>query len=203
MPINKATGPDLDIAEAMKTASKRQAEFLANLWRTVGRTGLFPTQWTKCTIVPVYKKGDATKPSNHRPIALLSHSRKVIEKSMDNSVRPEYDFDPVQLGFRRHQGTEIAILRAVPPPTLQDDYIAILDLKQAYPSVPKDKLLERCRAELTPNLCHRLEHMLKLTSSQTVRDDSEAVGTLNRRVPQGSLRDHHCTMCSWTHSHAV
>ncbi len=72
----------------------------------------------------------------------LSHSRKVIEKVLDNAVRAEYDFDPAQLGSRRHQGSEIAILRAMPPATLQDDYTAILDLKQARQSVPKDKLLE-------------------------------------------------------------
>ncbi len=88
---------------------------------------------------------------------------------------------------RPHQSTEIAILRAIPPPTLQKNYIAILDLKQAYPSVPKDKLLERCRAELTLNLCHQLGNMLNPTSFQTVGGDSEAVGTFNRGVPQGSV----------------
>ncbi len=122
--------------------------------------------------------------SNHRLIALLLHSGKVIEKVLDNAVRAEYDVDPAQLGFRPHQGTEMAILRAIPPPTLLDDHIAILDLKQAYPSVPKDKIFERCRAELILNLSHQREHMLKPTSFQTVGDDSEAIGTFNRRVPQ-------------------
>ena len=60
-------------------------------------------------------------------------------------------------------------------------------MKQTYPSVPKDELLERCREELTPNLCHQLEHMLKPTSFQTVRDDSEAVETFNRRASEGSV----------------
>ncbi len=88
----------------------------------------------------------------------------------------EYDFDPPQLGFRRHQGTEIAILRAISPPTLQDDYIAILDLKQAYPSVRKDKLLELS-----------IGKHAQATSFQTVEDDYKAVGTFNRGVPQGSV----------------
>ncbi len=143
--------------------------------RAVGRTGLTPTQWTKFTIIPLYEKGDATKASNHRPIALLSHARKVLEKVLDNAIHAEFDFDPAKLGFRRHQGTEIAILPANPLPTLSVDYIAVPDLKQAYTSGHKDKLLEQCREELTSNLLQQLEHMLKQRSFRTVGDDSEAV----------------------------
>ena len=40
IPNNKAAGPYLVTAEAMKTALKHPAEFLANLWRAVGRTVL-------------------------------------------------------------------------------------------------------------------------------------------------------------------
>ena len=58
MPNKKAAGPDLVIDEAMKTAHEHQAGFLANLWRVVGRTEQVPTQWNKCTTVPLYKKGD-------------------------------------------------------------------------------------------------------------------------------------------------
>ncbi len=97
MPSKKAAGPDLVLAEAMKTAPKRQAEFLANLRRAVGRAGLLPTQWTKCTIVPLYKKGDATKPNNHHPIALLLHPSKVIENVLDNQICSEYELHPAQL----------------------------------------------------------------------------------------------------------
>ena len=78
-----------------------------HLQHAVGRTGLLPTQ---CTIVTLYKKGDATKPSNHRPIALLSHPKKVFEKILDNEIRLEYKIHPAQLGFQCHQGTSIAIL---------------------------------------------------------------------------------------------
>ncbi len=84
MQSNKATGPDLVTAEAMKTTPKRQTEFLPDLWHVVGRTGHLPTQWTKCTIVPLYRKGDATNPGNYRPIAILPHPRKVIEKVLGN-----------------------------------------------------------------------------------------------------------------------
>ncbi len=125
--------------------------------------------------------------SNHRPIALHLHLRNVIEKVLYNGIRSEYELHASQLGFRRHQGTEIAILRSLPSPTLRDDCIAILDLKQAYPSIPKEKLLERCREELKPNLCDQLEHVLKPTSFQTVGDDSKAGGTFNRGVPQRSV----------------
>ncbi len=106
IPNKKAAGPDFVLAEAMKTAPKRQAEFL---WRPVGRTGIIPTQWTKCTVVP--------PPPNRSSLPL----EEVIEKFLDKAVRADYEFHSAQLRFLRHQGTEIAFLPAIPPPTLQDD----------------------------------------------------------------------------------
>ena len=43
-------------------------------------TGVFPECWKSACIVPIPKSGDLTKPSNHRPISLLSVLSKVLEK---------------------------------------------------------------------------------------------------------------------------
>ncbi len=60
-------------------------------------------------------------------------------------------------------------------------------LEKGISRCSKDKLLECCREELALNQCHQLEHMLKPTSFQTVRDDSEAAGAFNRGVLHGSV----------------
>ncbi len=91
---NKAARPDLVIEEAMKTAPKRQAKFLANLWLAVGRTGCFLSQRTKCTIVPPYKKRDATKPiaisaqlpCSHTPGKSLKKFKIMLEKLVKLSI---------------------------------------------------------------------------------------------------------------------
>ena len=43
-------------------------------------TGVFPECWKSACIVPIPKSGDLTKPSNRRPISLLSVLSKVLEK---------------------------------------------------------------------------------------------------------------------------
>ena len=42
-------------------------------------TGTFPQRWKTAKITPLFKKGDASDPSNYRPISVLSVLSKVIE----------------------------------------------------------------------------------------------------------------------------
>jgi len=185
LPKKKAAGPDLIIAEAMQAAPTTHARFLARLWTQCGKIRTIPTDWLRAAMVPLYKKGDTSDPLNHRPIALLSHARKVIEKLLDADLRGEYDFHLTQLGFRRNQGTEVAILRAT---NTQDaaNYIAVLDLKQAYPTVPRDKLLQLAKERLSENLYNQIEYFLQAMTFYTVGDETETTGQFERGVAQGS-----------------
>ena len=45
-------------------------------------TGIFPDNLNIVTVIPAYKKGDASMASNYRPICLLSISDKLFEKVM-------------------------------------------------------------------------------------------------------------------------
>ena len=36
------------------------------------QTGILPSDWLTANIVPVYKKGDKSSPTNYRPISLTS-----------------------------------------------------------------------------------------------------------------------------------
>ena len=45
-------------------------------------TGQFPTKGSEAHIIPSYKNGDKSECSNYRPISLLLHISKIIEKAM-------------------------------------------------------------------------------------------------------------------------
>ena len=42
-------------------------------------TRTVPIGWTTCVLTPLYKDGDRTDPSNHRPIAILPTASKFLE----------------------------------------------------------------------------------------------------------------------------
>ena len=49
-------------------------------------TGLFPLEWKKANLVPVYKKGDKQCFKNYRPISLLPICSKIFEKLIFNEM---------------------------------------------------------------------------------------------------------------------
>lgn len=186
MPRKKAPGPDLIVSEALQAAPEQHAEFLFHLWNTCGRLRALPTEWLRSIICPIYKKGAPDLPENYRPIALLSHVRKVLEKMLDARLRETYTFHRAQLGFRPCQGTEIAILRTLQSQSQGDALCAILDLKAAYPSVPRDILIRELHRRVPSDLANQVEYFLQPTTFYTAGDPEKKEHTLERGVPQGS-----------------
>ena len=49
--------------------------------------GTFPQRWKPAKVTPLFKKGDASNPSNYRPIYVLTViSLKIIERYVDDSL---------------------------------------------------------------------------------------------------------------------
>ena len=42
--------------------------------------GIFPEAWKVANVIPIFKKGDKSLPSNYRPVALLSCLGKLQER---------------------------------------------------------------------------------------------------------------------------
>ena len=65
------------------------------------RTGLAPKQWQTGVIIPIHKKGDNRKCTNHRGISLISVADKVyakcLEKKRHEIVEPK--LTDAQCGF--------------------------------------------------------------------------------------------------------
>ena len=68
-------------------------------------------------IIPIYKKGDETDPTNYRPISLLSVFNRIFEKIMYNGLKYFLEKQNVlyqsQYGFREKHSTQHAILDIV------------------------------------------------------------------------------------------
>jgi len=65
------------------------------------------------TVIPLFKKGDKSKISNYRLIAILSSSSKVLEKVMHNQLQEHLNKHGIlaeeQFGFRSDSMTNKAV----------------------------------------------------------------------------------------------
>ena len=75
---------DLILNEFIKTSANLLLPFYTNLFNTVFETGEIPEAWTTGIIIPIYKMGDPTNPSNYRGITLLLTLGKVFTKQINN-----------------------------------------------------------------------------------------------------------------------
>ena len=77
---------------------------LSIIFKTCLRTGIFPLEWKKSNIVPIYKKGDKQTVINYRPVSLFPICGKIFERLLYNEMLHfflENDLiSPKQLGFR-------------------------------------------------------------------------------------------------------
>lgn len=185
-PNKKATGRDEVFVEALKLIPYEAALAVTSLWAACGKCGYLPEEWPLILLFPLYKKGEAANPASYRPVALLSHLRKVIEKVLDKTLRRMYTFNVAQCGFRPSRSIETAILRARKSHELGFGHVAVLDLTAAYQGVDREKLWQRLLWFTNPNFAAQVKLMLATNDMLTVGDESQTKVCSNRGVPQGS-----------------
>ena len=56
--LNKSPGPDNILNEMLQSTSSDITPFLTNLFQFIFKNHIFPNEWTKSIIIPIYKKGD-------------------------------------------------------------------------------------------------------------------------------------------------
>ena len=79
-------------------------EPLFKIFNNYLKFGMFPDDWRKAIIVPIFKKGDKQNIKNYRAVSLLPICSKVFERLIYNNIL-KYFLDnnlisPKQSGFR-------------------------------------------------------------------------------------------------------
>ena len=70
--FNKASGDDGISHRMLKGVSKNVSKPLCILMNRSLGEGIFPDIWKLANVIPIFKKGGKSQPSNYRPIRLLS-----------------------------------------------------------------------------------------------------------------------------------
>jgi len=107
-------------------------------------TGVFPEEWAKSIIVPLYKKGDADNPDNYRGISLLSTASKIFTSILNSRLTKWAETNSVineaQAGFRQGYSTvdHIFTLHAMIEKQFSKNgklYVAFVDFAKAFDTV--------------------------------------------------------------------
>ena len=150
----KSPGFDGIINEILKFGSHVLIEPLINLFNTVLKSGIFPNNWKKSFLVPVFKSGDQSDPSNYRGIAINSCLGKlftsVLNNRLVNYMNVNNIYTPFQSGFRSKRSTvdNIFVLKSAVDKCLYTDtinrnsngthnylYSCFVDLHKAFDSI--------------------------------------------------------------------
>ena len=86
---------------------------LLNVFNGILQSGLFPTDWAKAILIPIFKKGNMNDPNNYRGISLVSNFGKLFTSVLNQRlIEWSQTFDIItdaQFGFRPGLGTVDAI----------------------------------------------------------------------------------------------
>ena len=148
----KSFGTDNISSYFMKLALPYIENSLAFFFNTSIETSQFPDSWKVARLTPIFKDGDKTAKSNHRPISVLPVISKPPEKLVFNQLylhmKENGLFTSDQSGFLRLNSTLTCLLK------MSDDWyngfdlgklvgLVFIDLKKAFDTVDHDILCKK------------------------------------------------------------
>lgn len=111
---NKSPGCDGLKSETVKCISDYIIEPLVFIINRCMSLGHWPSVFKDTIVIPIFKKGDNTIPSNYRPISLTTNFTKIFEKVLKNRLQSYLKHNKIlsdrQFGFRENLSTQDAIL---------------------------------------------------------------------------------------------
>jgi len=194
----KSCGPDNISPQLVKENCAVLVAPLVYLYNLSFENGVVPDDLKIARVIPLFKKGDDTSPSNYRPISLLSIFNKLLEKLvykrvlgflMKNNVLYNYQF-----GFRKNYSTSLALMDVInncySNLALNNKAAGIFfDLQKAFDSVNHRILLDKLYHYGIRGVMYLwFENYLTNRKQYTfVNNVCSELGNVAHGVPQGSV----------------
>ncbi|XP_060561750.1 uncharacterized protein LOC132721460 [Ruditapes philippinarum] len=110
----KASGPDKIPIKVLKTLAFELAPIMTSIFQQSLLTGEIPLDWKQANVVPIFKKGDRSKPENYRPVSLTVVVSTILEHIVVSQIMNHLDSQSIlhenQHGFRSKRSCESQLL---------------------------------------------------------------------------------------------
>ena len=109
----KSSGPDDISASILKSINYPVSYALSWISNKSLSSGIYPDRLKVAKVIPLFKGGDASNPSNFRPISLLSQISKIFEKVLYEKLTSFFDkfkiLTQLLYGFRNGYSTTLSL----------------------------------------------------------------------------------------------
>ncbi len=155
MPGKLSCGPDGIPALLYKQCSRVLAFPLALLFKRSLESGDIPEIWKHTLVVPIFKKGNKSKPTNYRPVSLSCVVMLIFERCVKLFILGHLETNKLlsdkQYGFRKRRSVDIQLLTTLNQWTtaLDKGYCidaVYTDFAKAFDTVSHSKLLLKLKA---------------------------------------------------------
>lgn len=198
MKISSAPGHDGITAKILKGTKVFSSSILEIIFTQSITDSSLPTDWKINKVVPVYKSGSRSDPSNYRPISLTSIACKLLEHIIYSQIACHLGnhsfFFPNQHGFRPNLSCDTQLFEFVTELHLNLDScfqtdVIYLDFAKAFDCVPHQRLLAKLSSlQLDPLALSWIRCFLTNRLQYTVvGNHCSATTNVISGVPQGSV----------------
>ena len=166
----KAPGLDKLSPEHVSFVPVETTNLIHSLLLEVFNTNQIPHDWRVSRVTPVLKKGkDRGLPSSYRPIYVIPVLCKILSTLLLNRLRASADDKGIlsdnQRGFRAGSSCQLTALLLREILELRrlnklSTYLGLLDIQNAFPSIPRDLLFQRLLEKLGDSRVIRLIYNL-------------------------------------------
>lgn len=195
----KACGLDEISNKVLKECATVMAGPLAHVFNCSLKTGVFPFQWKRAVVAPIFKnKGSRSEPASYRPISLLPSASKVFESIVGERLQAHclhHDILPdEQFGFLPNRSTVWQLLSITEEwEDLLDKgscvHAVFLDMAKAFDRVDHQLLLKKLRSigVLGRELEWFANYLFNRLLCTRVDNVCSSLRRVSSGVPQGSV----------------
>lgn len=195
--LRKAAGLDEILVEQIKQLGPKAKQWMLIFYNNCLETYKIPAIWRKTKVIAILKPGKTSDdPRNYRPISLLCHTYKILERMIHNRLSAAIDphLIPEQAGFRPGKSTSSQIINLTQ--FIENGYegrkitaAAFIDLTAAYDTINQRMLLQKiyditCDFKLTSMIQVLLQNRMFFVDFQGRRSRWR---TQKNGLPQGSV----------------